>query len=186
MTLRRLCATLAVLAVAGCGADDPRTTPAKNGLIAWAPVKNGLDGQDLLGPLPISGPARPAHGVVYVDSSYGYTATLIANVDKTLLIGVWKDPADPASGQVAPVIQAQQAALSQAERNAVAKLANRAWDPARAMRVPPGSIQVRKTVWLIDGDTVKALSGTGAGQALVALLVTLAQTHHVIRPDADH
>jgi len=83
-------------------------------------------------------------------------------------------------------MQAQQAALSLDDRNALVKLANLAWDPARAMRVPPGSIQVQKTVWLIDGDTTKALYGTGAGQAIVALLVTLAQTHHVTRPDAGH
>jgi hypothetical protein len=175
-----------VLSLTGCGGDDPRTTPARTGLVAWAPVKNGLDGQEQLGPVPISGPVRPVHGVVYVDSSDGYTATLIANVDKKLLTGLWQDPADPASGQTAPALQAQQAALSLEERNALVKLANRAWDPDQAMRVRPGSIQVRKTVWLIDGDTTKALYGTGAGQAIVALLVTLAQTHHVTRPDAEH
>ncbi len=172
----------AVLAVGGCG-GDARTAP---GEVAWAPVKNAVDGQGVLGPVPISGPARPVHGVVYVDSSFGYSATLIANVDTKVLIGLWKDPADPASGQVAPVIQFQQAGLSQDERNAVVRLANRVWAPARAMRVPPGSIQVDKSVWLIDGDTVKAVYGTGAGQALVALLLSLAQTHHVVRADGEH
>ncbi len=182
----RMAALAAVLTVGGCGGSDPRITPGKDGLIAWAPVKNGLDGQEQLGPVPISGPVRPVHGVVYVDSSYGYTATLIANVDTKLLAGLWMDPADPASGQTAPAMQAQQAALSLDERNALVKVGNRAWDPVRPMRVPQGSIQVRKTVWLIDGDTTKALYGSGAGQAIVALLVTLAQTHHVTRPDADH
>jgi hypothetical protein len=189
MTPRRQCALaamVALLAASGCGHDDPRTTPGRNGLVAWAPLKNGLDGQDSLGPVPVSGPARPVHGVVYLDSSFGYSAILIADVDKRLLIGRWSDPVDPASGQSAPATQGQQAGLSQDERNAVVKLANRAWDPHRALRVPPGSTQVQKTVWLIDGDTVKALYGNGAGEALAALLVGLAQTHHVVRDDGEH
>jgi hypothetical protein len=182
----RLSALAMMLALAACGGSDPRTTPGKDGLIAWGPAKNGLDGQDSLGPVPVSGAQRPAHGVVYLDSSFGYSAILIADVDKKLLIGLWSDPVDAASGQTAPAMQAQQAGLSLDERNAVARLANRAWDPHRAaLPVPPGSIQVRKAVWLIDGGTVKALYGTGAGQALVALLVGLAQSHHIVRADGE-
>jgi hypothetical protein len=186
MTAR--CAVWAACAIAlnACGAD-PRTRTGDDGSVAFAPVKTQIDSEPSRG-----APARarflpmPPKGLVFAESNVGSSIFYAFDADTGMLTGVWSDPDLSGPAANPPTIQKHDFTVSRAEKTALIKMINLAWGARNKVADLTGTQAGSPTIWLIDGARYKAIDANGAGEVIRASLVSLAQTHGVVRDDHEH
>jgi hypothetical protein len=173
--LRPLIALLSCLSVAAC--DNPQSL---NGHIPYAPVKNGWSDESAGG---FRGPPImqcAAHGVIWSSASFGSGSSLIFDADTNKLIELvsgqtWGLP----EGKKPQPIEPKIVNITPAERNMIVRLANLVWAPRHPLSPPRPVMDTFIDVFLIDGASIKALNGFGAGQKLGAALNQVARKHGI-------
>jgi hypothetical protein len=176
---------MAMPALSACSAD-PRIEAAPDGTVPYAPFRNTLDAEPALGAPQFSADIpKPGKGIIETAQSYGSSTTYVFDADAGLLTGVWSDPDLSGSGGNPPIVQKHQFKLAKDERTGLTKLANIAWDPRHATVRTAGMQDSSSTIWLLDGGHYKAIDGNGAGQAIAAALLLLANKHGVARDDHE-
>ncbi len=166
--------------VAGC---DPRTSIAANGLIPYAPVKNGYTD----GPTSdISCPLRagcPASGVVSVTASFGTSSSITLDLTVNTIVVLsggnrpWGMPDNiPPSPQ-----KRETTGITREERNVLVRLANLAWAPHKPVPQPNRPTDTFVDVTLLDGKFIKQLDGFGSGRELLGTIAAIARRHGVTR-----
>jgi hypothetical protein len=102
-----------------------------------------------------------------------------------MLTGLWTQPDLTGAGAAATLDQKHQFKLPDTERNALVRLINLAWGARHDVADTAGTQAGSSTIWLVDGAKYKAIDARGAGQVISASLMTLAQTHGVVRDDHE-
>ena len=166
--------------VAGC---DPRISIAANGLIPYAPVKNGYTD----GPTShVSCPLRvgcPASGVVSVTASFGTSSSIILDLTANtieVLSGGDKPWGTPDNIPPSP-LKRETTGITVEERNLLVRLANLAWAPRKAVPQPNRPTDAFVDVTLLDGKFIKQLDGYGSGRKLLNTIFTIARRHGIGR-----
>jgi hypothetical protein len=175
--LRLPVAFLLCLSVAGC---NSRTFQSASDHVPYASVKNGWSDE-------ANGSFRcppimqcPAHGVIWSSASFGSGESLSFDADENTLTEVssgqtWGLPQGKKPQPIAPKI----VTITPSERNEIVRLANLAWAPRHPLTPPRPVMDTFIDVFLIDGTSIKALNGFGAGQKLGAALNKLARKHGI-------
>jgi hypothetical protein len=174
------------LSLCACG-SDPRTKTGDDGSLAFAPVKTGMNAEPARG-APALSPSLPLppKGFVLTESHFGSSTNYAFDAGTGMLTGIWSDPDLSGSGANPPMIQKHDFKLSADEKTALIKEINLAWGARHPIADFAGTLQDSPTIWLIDGAQYKAIDGRGAGGVIAASLVSLAQTHGVVRDDHEH
>ncbi len=120
------------------------------------------------------------------ETHFGSSATYVFDAGTGMLTGLWSDPDQSGSGANPPMIQKHDFKLSRAEKTALIREINLAWGARHAIPDSSGTLEGSPTLWLIDGTQYKAIDGRGAGAVISASVISLAQTHGVVRDDHEH